>query len=301
MRLIRASLAAATVALAASAAAAATTFTNPAPILVPSPDTGINPEPALLYPSPIVVSGMAGQISLVSVTVNSLSHTFPDDLDFLLVGPGGQKFHFWSDVGGGTTISNATITVSDSGATTLPDAGPLLNGTTYRPFNASTTGDTMPAPAPAAPYSEPTTIGAATFGSVFGGLGGASMNGTWNLYMTDDIDGEVGGAGGGWTLNITTNPTAVTVASTAATRTACGVVVRWRTATETGVLGFRVHRQVLGRRVPVSAHLLPQASFAGSSYVSLDRKAPVRGRLTYWIEAVQLDGTSAWFGPIATR
>ena len=43
------------------------------------------------YPSVINVGGMGGTISNVTVTLNSLGHGWGDDVDVLLVGPGGQK------------------------------------------------------------------------------------------------------------------------------------------------------------------------------------------------------------------
>ena len=54
----------------------------------------------------------AGQT--LSITLTGLSHTFPDDLDFLFVGPDGTNLEFWSDAGGGTTISNQNYTIRDS-------------------------------------------------------------------------------------------------------------------------------------------------------------------------------------------
>lgn len=180
----------------------AAVFTNPAPIAIPNPDTSPNPEPALLYPSNISVSGLVGNVTTVTVTINNLSHTNPDDLDMLLVAPNGATFHFWSDVGGTTDANNITVTVADSGAATLPDVTALSSGT-FRPFNAATTGDTFPLPAPAGPYNEPTSAGSATFTTVFGGLTPAQANGTWSLYVTDDVNGDVGTIAGGWTLNIT--------------------------------------------------------------------------------------------------
>src|SRR4026209_1025593 len=64
------------------------TFVNPTPITiqVPGGPPGVNP-----YPSTITVSGVSGTITDVSFTLYNLSHTYPDALDILLVGPGGQK------------------------------------------------------------------------------------------------------------------------------------------------------------------------------------------------------------------
>src|SRR5439155_25745345 len=57
------------------------------------PDSG----PAALYPSPIFVSGIVGLVGKVTVTLNSISHTFPDDLDVLLVAPNGHSALLMSD------------------------------------------------------------------------------------------------------------------------------------------------------------------------------------------------------------
>src|SRR6266508_917026 len=68
-----------------------TDFTNPTTITIP--DSG----PASPYPSDIVVPAGLGTVTKVTVTINSLTHTFPDDLDFLLVGPAGQNAIIMSD------------------------------------------------------------------------------------------------------------------------------------------------------------------------------------------------------------
>jgi hypothetical protein len=73
----------------------------------------------------------------LQVTLGDLTHTFPDDLDFLLLGPGGANFEFWSDAGAGTDITNGDFTISDSAASALPDATALTSGT-YRPADYGT-------------------------------------------------------------------------------------------------------------------------------------------------------------------
>src|SRR5205823_2023247 len=134
-------------------------FSNPAPITI---NDGVTPPtPSSPYPSNITVSGLAGNISKLTLTLTGLSHTFPDDIDMLLVAPNGANLHFFSDSCGSSAISGLNITMDDAAATLLPDAGPC-SSTSYRPGNPSA-GDTFPAPAPAGPYNEPTTVGTATF------------------------------------------------------------------------------------------------------------------------------------------
>ena len=177
------------------------TFSNSGAIAIPAVGTGASTgSPAAPYPSTINVSGMPGTISNVVVKLKNLSHTFPGDVDFLLVGPGGQKFIILSDVIGGTDAVNITWTLDDAAAALVPSTGTPASGT-FRPTNYST-GDLFPAPAPAAPYQNPATAGAATFASVFGG---ATANGNWNLYVVDDASADTGSVAGGWELTITTN------------------------------------------------------------------------------------------------
>src|SRR5215217_3814493 len=66
--------------------------------------------PASLYPSPIVVAGAGTALTKVTVTLVGLRHTFPDDIDVLLVGPRGQKMVLMSDVGGARQITDVTLT-----------------------------------------------------------------------------------------------------------------------------------------------------------------------------------------------
>jgi hypothetical protein len=54
-------------------------------------------------------------------------------------------------------------------------------------------GDTFPAPAPAAPY-----------GGLLSDFNGFSPNGLWSLYVRDDLAGSEGGLDAGWSLLITT-------------------------------------------------------------------------------------------------
>lgn len=166
--------------------ASAQTFTNPAPISIP--DSG----PATPYPSNIAVAGLAGNIISLTVTLFGLSHTFPDDIDILLVGPTGVKLLLMSDVGGFDDANGITLTFMD-GAPGLPDSGQLVSGT-FAPTNFGT-GDTFPAPAPGGPYA-----------SLLSAFNGTNGNGLWSLYVVDDLGGDVGSISGGYSLNFTVVP-----------------------------------------------------------------------------------------------
>jgi subtilisin-like proprotein convertase family protein len=170
-----------------------TTFSNPAAITIPATGAG---SP---YPSNITVAGVTGNVSKVSVTLTNISHTFPSDVDVLLVGPTGQKFIVMSDVIGSTDWTGQTITLDDAAAALVPSSGAPASGS-FKPTNY-TAGDTFNAPAPAGPYLTPATVGSDTFASAFGGL---DPNGTWGLYVVDDASGDSGSIAGGWSLTVTT-------------------------------------------------------------------------------------------------
>ena len=221
-----------TITLGATASSTAT-FSNPTPIIIPT--LGV----AAPYPSNITVSGLSGTVSKVTLAISNYSHTFPDDVDVLLVGPAGQKFIVISDAGGGTDIVNLNITLDDAAAALLPDSAVLTSGT-FKPSNYGT-GDTFAAPAPAAPYQSPATAGAATFASVFNG---SNPNGTWSLYVVDAFTGDAGSFSGGWSLTITTAAPVCTancggvrlVVTSTLTRTSSSNVQASYTVTNTGTL-----------------------------------------------------------------
>lgn len=162
------------------------TFTNSTALSIP--DSGN----ALPYPSTINVAGLSGLVGKVVVKLKGLRHTYPDDLDILLVGPGGQKVMLMSDAGGGSDVINVNLTFDAAASTSLPDSSLIASGT-YTPTNYGST-DTLNAPAPAAPYG--------TNLSVFNG---ASPNGSWQLFVNDDAPEDLGSIASGWELNITTN------------------------------------------------------------------------------------------------
>jgi RTX calcium-binding nonapeptide repeat (4 copies) len=148
------------------------------------------------YPSDITVRNLYPHITRVTVTLESLSHSFPADLDILLTGPQGTSVLLMSDAGNGFNINNVRLGFDDAAPTLLPLAAPITSGT-YRPTNYGA-GDTFPSPAPPPPYA--TQLGGAT-----GAFPGSNPNGVWHLFIFDDSGADVGQLIG-WTLHIEAGP-----------------------------------------------------------------------------------------------
>jgi hypothetical protein len=162
------------------------TFSNPAVITIPASGTGTpTGAPATPYPSNITVAGAPTTINKITVTITGLSHTFPDDVDFLLVSPTGRKMIIMSDAGGDPDLTNVNITLDDDAVAGLPDNTIITSGS-YKPSNYNTVQDPFPAPAPAGPYLTPQTGGTDTLTSAFTGVAGGNPNGTWSLYLINN-------------------------------------------------------------------------------------------------------------------
>jgi subtilisin-like proprotein convertase family protein len=162
---------------------------RPGAIQIPSfgEDGSANP-----YPSSLAIDGVAGQVAKVAVTLHSLTHSYPEDLDVLLVSPAGQAVLLMSDAGGSNAVNDVTLTLDDSAPGALPQSTRLMNGS-YRPSNYSGYADDFFPPAPFGPYA-----------NVLGAFGGSDPNGTWSLYVQDNFSFEDGGVIlGGWTLSLT--------------------------------------------------------------------------------------------------
>lgn len=155
---------------------------------------------ASVYPTTINVAGLQGRISKVKVKLTGLSHTFPDDLDILLVAPGGKGVVLMSDAGAGADITAIDLTFDDAATAVLPDAN-KINAGTYRPTNYGVE-DTFSG-APAGPYA-----------GELAAFIGAVPNGDWQLYVVDDGAGD-GGSLAGWSLEIVTTLPADPVAELA--------------------------------------------------------------------------------------
>lgn len=153
-------------------------------IVVPAQADGDGP--ASQYPYVIPVSGQTGQIEDTYVYLRNISHTRPDDLDILLVAPGGQKVLLVSDACGHFPTANtrtwrindADPAFFDNGNCNLGGAGGA--GNNFRPTDYEP-GDVLPAPAPAGPYATSLSV-----------LNGTNPNGNWSVYISDDFTGHSG-------------------------------------------------------------------------------------------------------------
>lgn len=139
----------------------------------PLPDGAM---PGAQYPSPIVVSTPNTSITSVLIALN-VTHERAQDLDVLLVGPGGQKVMLMSDCLGNWSLSTDVFLFSDDAVTPVPTATVAPPGGSLMPTDHDPVGDpdTFYAPAPPPPYS-----------SNLGVFLGTNPNGTWRLYIYDD-------------------------------------------------------------------------------------------------------------------
>ena len=119
-----------------------------------------------------------------------MSHATLADVDILLVGPGGQNVLLLSDAGGSANLVNATFTFDDNAAAQIPAAPttPVPSGT-YKPTNVGAGDFFQGVPGP--------------FGASFAVFAGTDPNGTWRLYIWDDVTFDAGSIASGWCVNIT--------------------------------------------------------------------------------------------------
>ena len=235
------------------AAADVGTWCNNDPITVP--DSGA----ASPYPSTVTVSDAGTFAGTVTVELTGVSHSYPGDLDILLVSPTGHSLVLMSDASDQYTNAAATtLTFADSAAGPIPFDSILTSGT-YLPTNGVATTDAWPAPAP--PPSDATTLAAFV---------NNDPNGDWNLFVVDGARNDAGSVGG-WCLTITTadGPFAASATSVVSSPNPSlpGDAVMF-TATVTGganpatsgTVTFREGSTTLAADLPVNG--LGQASFA---------------------------------------
>ena len=119
-----------------------------------------DPGPAADYPATVDVAGRTTPITNLRVRVNGIAHSWPDDLDLLLVGPGGQAAMLMSDAGGGGSqhYESPTLTFSDAAPQALEDDNSSARACfARRTSSPATCSRRRPRRAPTAPASRSST------------------------------------------------------------------------------------------------------------------------------------------------
>jgi subtilisin-like proprotein convertase family protein len=144
------------------------------------------------YPITTTVSSGLPPVQKATVQLLGFSHTHPQDVDAILVGPTGSKSWLMSDPGSTSAVSNVNLTFDDAAASNVSCTSGPTSGT-YKTTNCNDGSgtDIFSAPAPAGPY----TASLAQFN-------GSDPTGTWGLYVRDDNASDSGSISGGWKLSL---------------------------------------------------------------------------------------------------
>ena len=155
--------------------------------------TVLDAGPASPYPSTCSIPATPGSIADVNVQLNRFSHTYPDDLDLLLVAPNGDNAIFMSDAGGSADKANCPLSIDDEAGTALPDWAGLACPGSYKPANYGS-GDPFPAPGAGAERGRQPLH-----------LRRRRAHRHWSLYVVDDQAQDTGRIAS-WRLTITIVP-----------------------------------------------------------------------------------------------
>jgi Ca2+-binding RTX toxin-like protein len=189
-----------------------------------------------LYLSSINVSGFSGTVTDVNVTLldfrtraNSDGQHWAEDIDVLVSTPSNSNVVLMPDAGGDNVFStgpvvDADLTFDDQAATQLPAETHISSGT-YRPVNDDDTGDVLRVDYWPTPASTPHSATLAAFN-------GINPNGTWNLWVVDDMPQAAGDFNGGWCVDIQT-----TGGSTNSTSTSTSMSTSTSTSTSSTLPG----------------------------------------------------------------
>jgi subtilisin-like proprotein convertase family protein len=232
------------------------TYTNPAAINIPDSSTQ-------MVTSTIEVAGLP-QVQVARASLRSLTHTWPEDIDTLLVAPGGQKTFLISDPrGGDNPASNIDLQFDDAAAAVLCTSGVLASGT-YHPTDCPNDvgNDTFPAPAPAGPYTATLSV-----------FNLAEPNGTWKLFARDDTSIDTGSIGDGWTLTLVgtydltvtdTLPVGTTFVGAAGDGWSCGHVSGVVTCTRADLAPGAAPHIVITATAPIAIGSITNTALVGS-------------------------------------
>jgi len=129
------------------------------------------------------------------------------------------------------------------------------------------------------------------------GAGATSITMSWAIPSADWAQIAV-------PIKASTPLTDVTVSDLTATLEANDVLVQWSDGYEPSSLGFYVYRSDgAGGRVQLNGSVIPGGALGGgaSSFSWKDATPGWNGAVSYWVEDVALDGSTAWYGPVTPR
>ncbi len=121
----------------------------------------------------------------------------------------------------------------------------------------------------------------------------------WYVTINDGLSTTTGPT---WGFTSENNPTAVTLASFAATPRPGKIYLTWETMMETNLVGFNLYRSTSpeGERQQLNAAIIPGQAPGDMSGASYEFSVPVEPGQTYfyWLETVMVAEENAWFGPV---
>lgn len=136
-------------------------------------------------------------------------------------------------------------------------------------------------------------------------LADTTLNAAWSAGATDNNGNTVFPIQSIDSVTVEApGPTAVTLSRFEARNQQDGVLVEWQTNSEQDTYGFKLYRSGTADRSAATL-LTPTAlpghgrgTVAGASYSFVDT-SPLTGASSYWLEEIDLGGTSTWYGPIS--
>ncbi|MEF3694383.1 MAG: T9SS type A sorting domain-containing protein [Candidatus Cloacimonadota bacterium] len=107
----------------------------------------------------------------------------------------------------------------------------------------------------------------------------------------------------GWSTTATLEPQTLPIVLSGFLVTAQGdqARIQWNTASETNMQGFRIYRhnlEDLSSASIISPLIEASNTTLTQSYVFLDVEVPCAGLWYYWLEALEMDGNSQFYGPV---
>ena len=200
MRRLAAAALVATASFAVTGTAHADLHVSTQAITIPATDTQGNASP---FPAVIPGGGVhaePGLITDVDLSLYRVNHTNPDDLEIVLVSPGGTKVLLMSDACGTADVEEDRYwNFDDEAPADVSDAGACNLAMAFRPEGYE----------PGDPYPE--QVGTPD-GDELSLFDGENPNGRWRLYVMDDAAGGTGAIEGGFSIAIATGSSEIQIA-----------------------------------------------------------------------------------------